>query len=129
MNDSDRKVGHSALRWNKDRQSLERFDPNSGITDNDCKTFETYGVILTGDPVKDLFAVYSKMVERGEFGKFVEDTYYPWEEKYKLFGPDQGEFMAWLSCYGCPDQISERMSMAAEWIRRRDESDLRLPLA
>lgn len=61
----------------------------------------------------DLYAVYSKMVEKGEWEGFIERM---WSI------PPTGfidTFTAWLSCYGCPEQIPERMKMAAEFLEGR----------
>ena len=100
------------------------------LTDDDRATFKNYGVKLIGDPVKDLYAVFSKMVERGEWGEFLvyafdtSDGSNPMSEFHDETGNIAGkfydtEFTAWLSCYGCPDKIPERMRMAAKFIRER----------
>lgn len=61
----------------------------------------------------DLHAVYSKMVEKGRWLDFLA---FASTSACQL--PEKVSFTAWLSCYGCPDQIAERMEMAAEWIEK-----------
>ena len=72
----------------------------------------------------DLYAVYSKMAERGEWDEYQQ---YGRRKHYKrqvaltvdhtAFMNRSMQFDAWLSCYGCPDQISERMAMVADWVK------------
>ncbi len=94
------------------------------MTDDDRKTLENYGVVLTGDPIKDLFAVCSRVVERGEWNKFHLYAYEYWYGSLTiqvLLETGECDFTAWLSCYGCPDLIPERMRMAAKFIGGRCE--------
>ena len=92
------------------------------MNDDDWKELETYiGEELTGDLVADLYAVYSKMVELQEFIKFcsyAEDEFLK-SGVYDGSGYADATFFAWLSCYGCSDQIPERMEMASKFIKRR----------
>lgn len=87
------------------------------LTDADRKVLETYlERPLMGNPVTDLFAVFSKMVENGEWEEFV----FYIEQKYKHGYAIRGaQNIAWLSCYGIPDQIPERMKMAVNFIEGR----------
>lgn len=85
------------------------------LTDAQISVIEKYVGNYRNDPVKDLHAVYSKMVGKGEW-----DTFFFWVHKGMWVDPwTDVMFAAWLSCYGTPDQIPERMAMAAEWIEGR----------
>ena len=67
----------------------------------------------------DLCAVYSKMVERGEWEKFFDELYSKWWATHLTTAPAE-DFAAYLFCLAAPDQIPERMAMAAEWVRTHD---------
>ena len=69
------------------------------------KTFST--------PV-DLHAVYSKIVERGEWKLFY---WYLYDEE--AVPVKQSEYVVWLFCLNAPDQIEERLDMAASFIEER----------
>ena len=60
----------------------------------------------------DIYAVYSKMVERGEWDSFRLRAIFVYD--------GESSFEAWLFCLAAPDQIPERMAMAAEWVRTHD---------
>lgn len=65
----------------------------------------------------DLHAVYSRMVEKGDWEKFegwalLQKTGQKWEIL--------SSFYRWLFCLNTQDQIPERMAMAAEWVRTHD---------
>ena len=74
----------------------------------------------------DLRAVYSKMVEKGEWSKFRRYAEYQYglipflepitEDEEANFDID---LEAWLFCLACPEQIPERMKLAAGWIRAK----------
>jgi len=74
----------------------------------------------------DLHAVYSKMVEKGEWSKFRRYAEYQYglipflepitEDEEANFDID---LEAWLFCLACPEQIPERMKLAAGWIRAK----------
>ena len=68
----------------------------------------------------DLHAVYSRMVEKGEWRAFGEVAYIKWLSTIKSAkGLTPHEFNAWLFCLNAPDQIPERLSMAAKFINER----------
>ena len=81
---------------------------------------------LTFTTPADLHAVYSKMVEKGEWSKFRRYAEYQYglipflepitEDEEANFDID---LEAWLFCLACPEQIPERMKMVAEWIGKR----------
>jgi hypothetical protein len=58
------------------------------------------------------------MVESGKWRDFWD---YMVQRCDRMLRPH--EFTAWLSCYGCPEQIGERMKMAAEFIEERSAND------
>lgn len=61
-----------------------------------------------------LHAVYSRMVENGEWERFQRKAYI--ESQLKAI---DGTFDAWLFCLNCPEQIGERMKMVVEFERRK----------
>ena len=69
----------------------------------------------------DLHAVYSKMVERKEWEEFQNHMVY----KYREVEKDDytrwfvAAFEKWLFCLACPEQLPERMKLAAGWIRAK----------
>jgi len=71
----------------------------------------------------DLHAVYSAMVEKGEWERFL--NYCEGKPGSYIYLDDYGHIhiqpqtFAWLFCLACPEQIPERMKMVAEWIRER----------
>ena len=75
----------------------------------------------------DIYAVYSRMVELGEWEEFCEYADEIWGRNpilSKLWweSADDWQFpllSSWLSCYGCPEQIPDRMKMAATFIEER----------
>ncbi len=82
---------------------------------NKAKTFTTPA---------DLWAVYSKMVEKGEWDAFMSSQYtiFVISARPRIIHID--EFTAWLSCYGIPDQIPARMEMAANFVEEgKNESN------
>jgi hypothetical protein len=142
LTDNERRDGHSALRWNKGKQAIETFDPHPsvGLTDDERKVLteylgecwhskETWYDCDTATHCKrrtfttpaDLHAVYSKMVERKEWEEFQNHMVY----KYREVEKDDytrwfvAAFEKWLFCLACPEQIPERMEMAAGWIRAK----------
>ena len=62
----------------------------------------------------DLHAIYSKMVEKGEW-----DAFDNWSWWYRKGAEPKVAHSVWLFCLNCPEQIPERMVMVAEWIERR----------
>lgn len=67
----------------------------------------------------DFFAVYGKMVERGEWEKF--DAFL-WQHWYKAL-PERSfgwQFNAWLFCLNAPSQIGERMEMVSTWLKEKE---------
>jgi hypothetical protein len=63
----------------------------------------------------DLFTVYGKMVERGEWLEFID-----WIDETQDIPLEQnGDGHAWLFCLAAPDQIGERMEMASAWLKER----------
>ena len=88
------------------RKALTEYLGECWNENSPCKN-RTFGIHV------DLYAVYSRMVEKKEWKEF-------WGEAHKCkYAPPYGqpEFTAWLFCLNCPDQIPERMKMAAGWIR------------
>lgn len=76
--------------------------------------------------IADLHAVYSRMVERGEWEEFLKFAAEVSAGFFINYADKSGEiqfygfrFISWLFCLNCPDQIEERMRMAAEWIARK----------
>ena len=65
----------------------------------------------------DLHAVYSRMVEKNDWLPFYTYADNIWRDA--SLGCWDFEYAKWLSCYGCPDQIQERMAMACEFINRK----------
>ena len=65
----------------------------------------------------DLHAVYSAMMRKGEWAGFIEKTYEDWATE--VYGPQAGEFIAWLFCLACPEQIPERMKLVCTLIGRQ----------
>ena len=94
-----------------DQRTLNYFMWESGDVDDDGDQIIRYYETPT-----DLHAVYSKMVERGEWDEFYGDML-DVKMKETNFRMMLSDFTAWLSCYGCPDQIPERMGMAAEFLK------------
>ena len=76
----------------------------------------------------DLHAVFSKMVEKGKWPKFRRHAEHQYglipfiepitEDEEANFDIDLEE---WLFCLACPEQIPERMRMAANFIRGRKD--------
>ena len=72
----------------------------------------------------DLYVVYNKMVEKGEWAKFeefMEDYFISKKYDSEDFVIANKSFTAWLFCLNAPDQIEERLKMAAGWIGGRNE--------
>lgn len=73
----------------------------------------------------DLHAVYSRMVEidksRKTWDDFVEYAIGAYFGKHIREGITikHSKFMRWLSCYGCPDQIPERMVLVVNFVEGR----------
>ena len=69
----------------------------------------------------DLYAVYSKMVEREEWEDYYVHAMTMYRESLNFLWKhiDDRTFSAWLFCLNCPDQIEERMSMAAKFLKSR----------
>ena len=68
----------------------------------------------------DLHAVYSAMVTKEEWKSFIEFASEEWARPQGYVDMNVYDFTAWLSCYGCPEQIPEQMKLAADWIRERE---------
>ena len=153
----ERKIGHSALRWNKDKQILETFDPNPPtceLTESDKKilteklldecwhtysseganepdvrictkcrrySFEsnipsTYRTFTTPD---DFFAIFDKLVERGEWNEFITRKIGEWESKNNYVDHEIPEFTAWL--YSKNNKGEWVLAdLAVEWLKEKD---------
>ena len=67
-----------------------------------------------------LFAVYSMMVEKGEWGQFID-----WiDATQEIPLENNGDGHAWLFCLNCPEQIGERMKMACDFIRNKNGKEI-----
>lgn len=73
----------------------------------------------------DLFAVYGKIYADGKWDDFQDWAF----ERYEIgdaMGNEgehwyfNGAFTAWLFCLAAPDQIGERMEMAAAFLKERE---------
>ena len=116
MTDDDRKVldgymGHI------------RIKPHHGscCTCQRCGQFHDACWCTEYDTIEDLHAVYSKMVDRKEWEEFQNHMVY----KYREVEKDDytrwfvAAFEKWLFCLACPEQLPERMKLAAGWIRAK----------
>lgn len=68
--------------------------------------------------ITDLHAVYSKIVEKGEWARFYYRMF-PIKaniDSINRIGSTQPDFAAWLFCLNCPEQIPKRMKMVSEFI-------------
>ena len=67
----------------------------------------------------DRDAVYSAMVTKEEWKSFIEFASEEWARPQGYVNMNVYDFTAWLFCLNCPEQIPERMKLAAGWIRER----------
>lgn len=71
----------------------------------------------------DLGAVYSKMVEMKNWdGEFIVYAITEWQRTNCFVDADVGEFSAWLFCLNHPEQIADRMELAAEFLEGRHDN-------
>ena len=66
------------------------------------------------DTPADLHAVYSRMVELGEWEEFIN---FIDKSIQDIPLEKNGDGHAWLFCLNAPDQIPERCKMVAEWMK------------
>ena len=90
------------------------------LTDDDRNVLESYlERPMIYSQIEELHAVYSRMVEIGEWDDYISHGQYA----YRWPSPRELEisaaFITWLFCLNAPDQIPARMKMVAEWIRER----------
>ena len=70
----------------------------------------------------DLYAVFSKMVEKGKWSYF--RLYADGKRTKEAWGHTGiADLDVWLFCLNTPDQIDGRLTMAAEWISRARRPD------
>jgi len=99
------------------------------LTDAERRVIELYVGNYRNDPVKDLHAVYSALVRKGEWEKFLAFAYeYPGTVGLSIDNSESCEsrqlmyddfFISWLFCLDHPEQIKERMKMVCEFIEGR----------
>lgn len=114
MNDDRRKMLTEYIGecWIEIVASPYRSD---GIAENKNRTFTTWA---------DLGAVYSKMVEMvdGTWEAFcnrvINEYYHDYVQIESI--EDTFHFHAWLFCLNHPEQITDRMELAAEFLEERD---------
>lgn len=67
----------------------------------------------------DLHAVYGAMVRKGEWSNFIDhakEIFNSCEGNYRQFYWTE-DFTAWLFCLNEPEQIGERMQLAADFLK------------
>ena len=119
MTDDDRKA--LTLYIGECWHEFERFvcdDSSAFDRCKKCKLPMRVCINRTFSTHDDLYAVFSKIALQWEWGKFDTFMLNKWYDQFP-FQEWKMPYIQWLSCYGCPEQIGERMSMAAEFIRER----------
>ena len=92
------------------------------FTPDNCPQCKDWFNGHTFTTIPDLHAVFSAMVAKGEweweaFCNYAMDAYGEyWKEPESI--TDTFHFTAWLSCLNHPEQIGERMEMAANFIAK-----------